>query len=54
MSNRVINVRRRDVLKTAAATLAIPTFIPSSVLASPGHTGANGKIRIGIIGTGIW
>jgi len=52
MSNRVINVRRRDVLKTAAATLAIPTFIPSSVLASPGRTGANGKIRIGIIGTG--
>ena len=52
MSNRVINVRRRDVLKTAAATLAIPTFVPSSVLASPGRTGANGKIRIGIIGTG--
>jgi len=45
---------RRDFLKTAgaASALAIPTFIPSSVLAAPERSGANGKIRIGIIGAG--
>lgn len=45
---------RRDFLKTASAVsmLALPAFIPSSVLASPDRSGANGKIRVGIIGAG--
>ena len=45
---------RRDFLKTAATAslLAIPSFVPSTVLAGPGRTGANGKIRVGLIGAG--
>jgi hypothetical protein len=44
---------RRDFLKTAAAsTLAIPAFVPSAALAAPDRTGANGKIRVGLIGAG--
>ena len=45
---------RRDFLKAAgmASVLALPTFIPSTVLAAPGQTGANGKIRAGLIGAG--
>lgn len=33
-------------------TLALPTIIPAHVLAAPGRTGANGKIRVGLIGAG--
>ena len=45
---------RRDFLKTAATAslLAIPAFVPSTVLAAPDRTGANGKIRVGLIGAG--
>ena len=45
---------RRDFLKTAATAslLAVPSFVPSTVLAGPGRTGANGKIRVGLIGAG--
>jgi predicted dehydrogenase len=45
---------RRDFLKTAATAslLAIPAFVPSSALAAPNRTGANGKIRVGLIGAG--
>jgi hypothetical protein len=45
---------RRDFLKTVGITsaLALPTLIPSTVLAAPGRTGANGKIRAGLIGAG--
>ena len=45
---------RRDFLKTTATAslLATPTFVPSSALAAPGRTGANGKIRVGLIGAG--
>ncbi|QDU75834.1 putative oxidoreductase YvaA [Bremerella volcania] len=45
---------RRIFLKTAGAatTLALPTIIPAHVLAAPGRTGANGKIRVGLIGAG--
>ena len=32
--------------------VAAPYFVPSSVLAAPGHPGANDKLNIGIIGTG--
>jgi predicted dehydrogenase len=45
---------RRDFLKTAAnaSLLAIPAFVPSAALAAPDRTGANGKIRVGLIGAG--
>jgi predicted dehydrogenase len=45
---------RRNFLKTAstASLLALPTFIPSTALAAPDRTGANGKIRVGLIGAG--
>ncbi|MFN3153228.1 Gfo/Idh/MocA family protein [Bremerella sp.] len=45
---------RRKFLKTAAAAtpFALPTIIPAKVLAAPGRTGANGKIRVGLIGAG--
>ena len=44
---------RRDFLRTATvSTLAIPAFAPSTVLAAPGRSGANGKIRVGLIGAG--
>ena len=45
---------RREFLKTAAAAsaIALPTFISSTVLAGPNRTGANGKLRVGLIGAG--
>ena len=45
---------RRDFLKTAApaSLLALPAFVPSAALAAPDRTGANGKIRVGLIGAG--
>ncbi len=54
MSTWLSNRSRRDFLRTASAAsaLAIPTFIPSSVLAGPGRSGAGGKIRVGLIGAG--
>ncbi len=54
MSTWHSNRSRRDFLKTAgaASAIAIPTFIPSNVLAGPGRSGAGGKIRVGLIGAG--
>ena len=45
---------RRDFLKTAATAslLPLPAFVPSTALAAPDRTGANGKIRVGLIGAG--
>lgn len=45
---------RRDFLKAGvtASLLAIPAFVPSAALAAPDRTGANGKIRVGLIGAG--
>ena len=45
---------RRDFLKTAAmaSLLPLPAFVPSTALAAPDRTGANGKIRVGLIGAG--
>ncbi|NQU23701.1 MAG: Gfo/Idh/MocA family oxidoreductase [Candidatus Nealsonbacteria bacterium] len=43
---------RRDILKAAAAGLAVPCFVPRSVLAAPGVPGANDRIRTGVIGCG--
>ncbi len=41
---------RRSVAVGVAS--ALPSWIPSSVLASPGKPGANERIGLGIIGTG--
>jgi predicted dehydrogenase len=46
---------RRDFLQRVAATgaaLAVPSIIPSGVLAAPGRLGANDQIAIGAIGVG--
>ena len=43
---------RRQALQGAAATLAIPTIIPSGVLAAPGRPGANERIVTAVIGPG--
>lgn len=55
----MIHPSRRDFLKTAAATatatataLALPMFVHSGAVAAPGPSGANGKIRVGLIGAG--
>ena len=47
--------RRRFLHRTgqwAAASLALPTIIPSGVLAAPGRPGANDRIGVGYIGAG--
>ena len=38
-------MKRRTFLKTAAASLAVPYFVPRHVLAAPGRPGANDRIR---------
>jgi predicted dehydrogenase len=43
---------RRRFLKTAAAALAVPSWIPSTVLGSPGRPGVNDRICVGLIGAG--
>jgi Oxidoreductase family, C-terminal alpha/beta domain/Oxidoreductase family, NAD-binding Rossmann fold len=43
---------RRRFLTTAAAALAVPYFVPASVLGLGGRTPANDRIRIGHIGVG--
>ena len=45
---------RRDFLKTVGVTsaLTVPSVVPSSVFAAPGRAGANGKLRVGLIGAG--
>jgi predicted dehydrogenase len=45
-------IRRRDFLGAAAAGLAAPYFIPSSVLAAPGKPGAAGRLTVAVIGVG--
>ena len=45
-------MKRRTFLKTAAASLAVPYFVPRHVLAAPGRPGANDRIAAGVIGTG--
>ncbi len=46
-------IARRDFLSKSAAALALPYFVPSSVLAAPGRPGANDRVQVGIIGTGF-
>lgn len=45
-------ISRRNFLKTSAATVGLPYYIPSGVLAAPGRPGANDRIVIGHIGVG--
>ena len=53
MTNRHrFNLSRRDMLKTAASVLTIPMVVPSGVHANPNRSGANNRLRIGMIGTG--
>ena len=50
MRNKPTN--RRDFIKTTAAALAVPSWIPATVLAAPGRSGANDRICVGLIGAG--
>ncbi len=50
--NRRHEVRRRQFLKAAGAALAVPYFVPSRVLASPGKPGANDRLTVAHIGVG--
>jgi len=43
---------RREFLRTTAAALAGPCFVPAA-LAAPGKPGANDRIRVGLIGAGF-
>ena len=43
---------RREILKTGAAALAIPAFVPRHVLGVLGEPGANQQVRVGVIGLG--
>ena len=43
---------RREFVKKAAAALAVPSWIPATVLAAPGKPGANDRICVGLIGAG--
>jgi predicted dehydrogenase len=46
--------RRRFIAlgTAAAASVAVPTLIPSNVLAGPGRPGANDRVIVGLIGAG--
>jgi len=41
-----------EAAATAAAGIALPAFVPASALGRQGRTGANDRIRLGIIGCG--
>lgn len=45
--------RRRFLNTAAAASVAIPFFVPRHVLARDGNPGANDRVKIGIIGLGL-
>ena len=46
------NYTRRDALKLGTAALALPTFLPSSVLGRDGATPPSETVRVGVIGCG--
>ncbi len=46
-------ITRRTALLGAAATWAVPTFVPRSVLGGEGKPGANDRIGVGTIGVGF-
>ncbi|WP_144059150.1 Gfo/Idh/MocA family protein [Rhodopirellula sp. SWK7] len=43
---------RRRAIQVAASSIAIPYFVPNTVLGSPTRAGANDRVRIGLIGLG--
>jgi predicted dehydrogenase len=45
-------MNRRDFLRTSAAAVAAPLFVPRDVLGGPDRPGANDRIRVGFIGVG--
>lgn len=49
---RNVAASRRRFLKTAAASLAVPCYVPATVLGAAGRPGANERIRVGLIGAG--
>ena len=53
--NRVMpSVTRRDFLRAAsAAAVWAPYFVPSDVLGRPGQPGANDRVVVGFIGSGV-
>jgi len=51
MNTNSIRVRRRDFLAVTTA-LALPTLVPSGVLAAAGKPGANDRLTLGHIGVG--
>ncbi len=45
--------RRGFLRRSAAAALAMPAFVPARALSAPGRPGANDRVHLGVIGTGI-
>ena len=43
---------RRELLRAAAAGIALPTLIPAHVLGGDGRVGANEQVKVGMIGLG--
>ena len=43
---------RREILKTAAAAMALPMLVPGRVLGLDGAAPASETVRVGIIGCG--
>ncbi len=52
MSQAKRSVNRRRFLKTGAAAMAAPAFVPASVLGRDGTTSANERITVGVVGLG--
>ncbi|MBN2581075.1 MAG: Gfo/Idh/MocA family oxidoreductase [Pirellulales bacterium] len=46
------SITRRRFLKTSAAALALPQFIPAGILAAGRNPGAHGRLILGLIGMG--
>jgi predicted dehydrogenase len=56
MARNTIRLSRRRFLKSSsagAAAIGLPYFVSSSALGTQGGTGANDRVHIGLIGTGI-
>ena len=46
------STNRRDFMKVAAASVAVPYLVPRCVLAQNGNPGANEKVVVGVVGAG--
>src|ERR1035438_7330808 len=51
-SNSISKMSRRRFLGAAAATLALPTFIPASALGLDGKVAPSNRITMGMVGCG--